>query len=67
MAIIKGKVDYDKSISAWRAAQASSTIKKFIEQSECQHNGDIIMETIVHPHSGDEHMVRQCTKCDKIL
>ena len=67
MTIIKGKVDYNKSISAWQAAQSSSIIKKFIEQSECQHNENIIEEIIVHPHNGNEHIVRQCCKCDKIL
>jgi hypothetical protein len=67
MALIKGKTDCDKSISAWLAARASDTIKNFIKQSDCKHDGDIIIEEYVHPHNGEEKEIRQCVKCGKIL
>ena len=67
MAIIEGKVDFSKNISAYAAAEASDVIRKFTLQSECLHNEDIIIEKYVHPHNGDENEIKQCTKCGKIL
>lgn len=67
MALIKGKVDINRNISAWRAAKASDLVKTFIDQAQCGHVGDIIIEEYTHPHTGEEKEIRQCIKCGKIL
>ena len=67
MAIIKGKTDLTRNISAWQAAKASDTIKNFVNQADCGHKGDIIIEEYTHPHNGEKGEIRQCVKCGKIL
>jgi len=67
MTIIKGKINIDLDITEYKKNQLIKALKEYDNQINCKHDGDIIEESFVHPHNGDERTIKQCFKCGKIL
>ena len=67
MAIIKGKVNIDLDITEYKKDQLIKALKEYDDQINCKHDGDIIEESLIHPHDGHEITTWQCFKCGKIL